>query len=1416
MKAVMMAVALVSSALTVFGQVGTELIPNGDYTKLDEKGWVVGWPQPRNAKIMKDAEGARLVLTGTQAGVHFSIPLQEDWGQLKLSTQMRVIDVTPGKESWCTGRLTMSFVDANNQRVGEWPNVFGFTGTLDWQPCERLFTIPKGATRLQLSPINLGASGVVEFKAISLKLHRLRTKKENAPLPEGAEKPVWSLDNAWRETTPTRERISFNGLWGFRPVLTNDTPNHVPAANDCWGWIKVPGVWQNKWEGDQAVQRIWLAPWLEEHVANALDMEQAWYKRECTLPTSFAGKRVVLDFSMLQTHVKAFVDGVAVGELWYPGGELDITQAITPGKQQEIALLVTARPMSAETQSFMAPERIIKDKASVKLKGITGDLYLVATPKTQRIQDLQVITSTRDKQVLFAVETEGLAAGRYRVEAQVEGCGEKMRFQAEAVQLASNGVLRLQAPWKNPKLWDLHTPQNRYTATVTVRTEKGDIIDTFTPMKFGFREFRADQRNFILNDIPVHLRALHNTSMNSTADKACKASALEHCRRIQQYGFNFVIAGNYDFLPGGTSYLDGLMEACDETGVLLSFTLPHIKEFNFRLQDPATAARYRELAQWLIRRARNHPSVVFYAMNHNSTGYYGDQNPLKIDGLFEMPDASGKKNAWWENNRRQARITADIAKSLDPTRPVYHHQSGNLGDLHTVNIYLNWAPLQERSDWLEHWSTIGVKPLFFVEWGLPHISSWSSYRGPKFIWRCEAYQSLWASEFGAQFWGDAAYQPTPAAIAALTHEERLWAKGQEFTWSELNRPLRNVTNNYQDVQALFASDNWRSHRAWGISAMLPWDQGDFWKRVAPTPVRAMTNSLKNLKQPGIVPDHLTPDNQFINDTGDRNAFVPSSVGMAFLRWNMPDCAFIGGNKRFTDKRHLYNSDEKLEKTLVLLNDRREGQKIAWQVRLMQGETCLKKQSGSERVGPGAQKRVPLSIDLPKQAGDYQLAAIFTFEDNIVQHDAVALRIVPPAPYCTAITPLTLYDPKGLTAAHLKRLNIPFNMYQEGQLFKPGDKVVIGREALDEKSAVWVRELPTGVHLLVFEQQAKELYERLGFRIAERGSRQLFPRFMHPVTRGLDAVDLSNWRGSATLIPEHLQDLDEIETRDPGWKWCDHWNSRVWRCGNWGNVSSVLMEKPAKGDWRALVDGEFDLQYAPLLEKVEGTGRIIFCQLDVTGRSEPEPVADALTIKLVNDLQRAHVAAAQPVRVLGAEAKALCDSLGVKVAEASGILVTSSGAAAPGNLKQQVADGLRVLCLGMKSGEVNAWSPVPLSSVSTNAFFTRIEKLPAELNGLCNADWAWHGAMTFDAFAVSAENNQALKVIHHGKGCVIFWQVTPAMIDEIKRPYLRTSKRRANAMAARLLGNLGAAFEPSPTLYLDAPQNTDDPYRYYRW
>jgi hypothetical protein len=165
----------------------------------------------------------------------------------------------------------------------------------------------------------------------------------------------------------------------------------------------------------------------------------------------------------------------------------------------------------------------------------------------------------------------------------------------------------------------------------------------------------------------------------------------------------------------------------------------------------------------------------------------------------------------------------------------------------------------------------------------------------------------------------------------------------------------------------------------------------------------------------------------------------------------------------------------------------------------------------------------------------------------------------------------------------------------------------------------------------------------------------------------------------------------------------------------------------------------------------------------------------------------------------------------------------------------VEQGLNVLCLGLAGDELRAWCPVPVVTVRTNACFSRIEAPPPELDGLCNADWAWHGRMTFNALAVPEGERRAaspaLRVIRHGKGRVVLWQVPPWLIDEQAKPYLRTSKRRANAMAARLLANLGASFDDLAlqkrllavedkewlkSYYLDVPEAGDDPYRYYRW
>src|SRR6185436_13273255 len=139
-----------------------------------------------------------------------------------------------------------------------------------------------------------------------------------------------------------------------------------------------------------------------------------------------------------------------------------------------------------------------------------------------------------------------------------------------------------------------------------------------------------------------------------------------------------------------------------------------------------------------------------------------------------------------------------------------------------------------------------------------------------------------------------------------------------------------------------------------------------------------------------------------------------------------------------------------------------------------------------------------------------------------------------------------------------------------------------------------------------------LEKRFGFRVAEYGLRQLFTRVPdHPVMAGLPAAFLRDWRGEATILPPRL-DYTLRPRYGPTVNWCDIPVPRLWRCGNRGNVASVLIEKPARGDFLPIIDGGYSLQYSPLMEYREGRGMILFCQMDVTGRTESDPIAETLT------------------------------------------------------------------------------------------------------------------------------------------------------------------------------------------------------------
>ncbi len=94
-----------------------------------------------------------------------------------------------------------------------------------------------------------------------------------ALLPPGFE-AVWDLKKAYRETTPTRERICLNGLWQWQPV--EDQPGQPPAMN--WGCFKVPGCWPGITDYMQKdSQRVYPNPsWKTGNFGN---VTAAWYQR---------------------------------------------------------------------------------------------------------------------------------------------------------------------------------------------------------------------------------------------------------------------------------------------------------------------------------------------------------------------------------------------------------------------------------------------------------------------------------------------------------------------------------------------------------------------------------------------------------------------------------------------------------------------------------------------------------------------------------------------------------------------------------------------------------------------------------------------------------------------------------------------------------------------------------------------------------------------------------------------------------------------------------------------------------------------------------------------------------------------------------------------------------------------------------
>ncbi|MCW3094486.1 MAG: Beta-galactosidase, partial [Chthonomonadaceae bacterium] len=933
---------------------------------------------------------------------------------------------------------------------------------------------------------------------------------------------------------------------------------------------------------------------------------------------------------------------------------------------------------------------------------------------------------------------------------------------------------------------------------------------------------------------------------------------------------NLVYTHNYDCEPGSHLSFEETLRAADAEGVLVSLSQPHFSHYKWQAADADQNNGYARHAEFYVHVAGNHPSVVFYSMSHNATGFTEDANPEMIDGIQDIrPD--------WARKSIQPALRAEaIVKRLDPGRIVYHHSSGNLSAMDTLNFYLNFAPIQEVSDWFEHWATAGVKPLFTCEYGVPISWDWTMYRGwyagKREFGSAPVPWEFCLAEWNAQFFGDQAYK-----ISDWEKENLRWEAGKfraGALWHRWDYP-HDVGAPFDErypVSAMYITDNLRAFRTLGLSANNSWEYGDYWK-LRPGVDRGRKElrvDWDRLQRPGFSPDYVEGRMEWMNVAYAPSDWTPTVAAQALLRNNRPLLAYIGGKPTaVTSKDHVFLPGETVEKQIIVINNSRQTLRCdcRWSLALPTPTSGAKTVS----IETGQQVRLPLAFPVPANtpSGIYKMSMAARFSNGETQEDSFTLQILPQPAHPPLSAEIALFDPRGETGPWLTARGVPYQSVRASSDLAPYDLLLVGKGALTlDGPAPDITRVREGLKVILFEQTAEVLEKRFGFRVAEYGLRWVFKRTPdHPVLAGIGEEHMRDWRGASTLQPPRLK--YEIGPRyAPMVDWCGIPVTRVWRAGNRGDVASVLIEKPARGDFLPILDGGYSLQYSPLMEYHEGNGLVLFCQMDVTGRTEADPAAQTLVRNLLNYASAWKPAPSRTAVYVGDPAgKAHLEAAGFSLSAFQGgklstdqVLVVGAGggrklAADASAVADFLKAGGNLLAVELDESDANAFLPTPVRMKQAEhiaAFFAPFGR-NSLLAGVSPADIHNRDPHTFPLVTGGADVFGDGILAKMETANVVFLQFAPYRVGVAPgsgasivaanlrsepghpRYNLRRTYRRTSFTLTRLLANMGVAgstpilarFHTPVTaaksekrwldgLYLDTPEEWDDPYRFFGW
>lgn len=446
-----------------------------------------------------------------------------------------------------------------------------------------------------------------------------------------------SLDENWRFHLGDIVPDSFPGGQGVN-LYGPDITYHGAKAGCAWG-AAARGYDDKSW------QQVNLPhDWVVEQPFDEKAFKQqgyrprgiGWYRRTFKLDPSDRGKNLELQFDGVATHCTVYFNGSAVHYNFcgYTSFHIDVTPMARYGNDENtIAVRVDANAMEGWWYEG---------------GGIYRHTWLVKRSPVHVVTDGVYANPVRGADGKWTIPAEVTLAntGANTASAQVDigvfdSAGKKVaggRTAEVKIVPMDQGVAKVSIPVNSPQLWSVEHP-NLYEVRTTVAS-KNEVVDAVTT-KCGFRTIRFDAKEgFFLNDQPLKLQGTSNHQDHAGVGVAVPDSIQEfRIRKLKEMGSNAYRSAHN---PPSRELLD----ICDRLGMLV---MDETRHFN-------ASPEYLKQLEWLVRRDRNHPSVILWSL-FNEEG-------LQVN----------------EEGMEMARVMNAVVKRLDTTRPTTGGQNkGHLG-----------------------------------------------------------------------------------------------------------------------------------------------------------------------------------------------------------------------------------------------------------------------------------------------------------------------------------------------------------------------------------------------------------------------------------------------------------------------------------------------------------------------------------------------------------------------------------------------------------------------------------------------------------------------------------------------------------------------------------------------------------------